>query len=279
MQNLPKKKILDQAQNPPRKLLDQVRDAIRLKHYSYRTEETYVQWIRRYILFHNKRHPNEMGTPEIEAFLTHLAIEGQVSASTQNQALNAILFLYRHVLQQELDSRIDAIRAKRPMRLPVVLSPEEARAIIQQTSGIYRLLLQLLYGSGLRLRECLELRIKDIDFAQNQLMVQSGKGGKDRITLFPKSTIEPLQIHLQQVKLIHQQDLELGYGATVLPFAFDRKYPNADRQWNWQWIFPSSRRIQNPDSEIFEFGSAMALEFFGDRHPCIELEDYCHDRD
>jgi site-specific recombinase XerD len=221
MQNPPKKKVLDQSQNPPKKLLDQVRDAIRLKHYSYRTEETYVQWIRRYILFHNKRHPNEMGTPEIEAFLTHLAIEGQVAAATQNQALNAILFLYRHVLQRELDRRIDAIRAKRPIRLPVVLSPEEARAIIQQTSGIYRLLLQLLYGSGLRLRECLELRIKDIDFAQNQLMVRSGKGGKDRITLFPKSTIEPLRIHLQQVKLIHQQDLELGHGATVLPFAFD----------------------------------------------------------
>jgi site-specific recombinase XerD len=197
MQNPPKKKVLDQAQHPPKKLLDQVRDAIRLKHYSYRTEEAYVQWIRRYILFHNKRHPNEMGTPEIEAFLTHLAIEGEVSASTQNQALNAILFLYRHVLQQELDRRIDAIRAKRPTRLPVVLSPEEARAIIQHTSGIYRLLLQLLYGSGLRLRECLELRIKDIDFAQNQLMVRSGKGGKDRITLFPKSTIEPLRIHLQ----------------------------------------------------------------------------------
>ena len=165
MQNPPKKKVLDQAQNPPKKLLEQVRDAIRLKHYSYRTEETYVQWVRRYILFHKKRHPNEMGTPEIEAFLTHLAIDGQVAVATQNQALSAILFLYRHVLQQELDSRIDAIRAKRPTRLPVVLSPEEARAIIQQTSGIYCLLLQLLYGSGLRLRECLELRIKDIDFA------------------------------------------------------------------------------------------------------------------
>lgn len=240
MQNPPKKKVLDQAQNPPKKLLDQVRDAIRLKHYSYRTEESYVQWIRRYILFHNKRHPNEMGTPEIEAFLTHLAIDQQVAAATQNQALNAILFLYRHVLQQELDSRIDAIRAKRPIRLPVVLSPEEARAIIQQTSGVYRLLLQLLYGSGLRLRECLELRIKDIDFAQNQLMVRSGKGGKDRITLFPKSTIEPLRIHLQQVKLIHQQDLELGYGSTVLPFAFDRKSPSADKQWTWQYAFPSS---------------------------------------
>ncbi|MGF1574553.1 MAG: integron integrase [Cyanophyceae cyanobacterium] len=216
-------------QHPPRKLLDQVRDAIRLKHYSYRTEETYVQWIRRFILFHSKRHPAEMGTPEIEAFLTHLAIEGQVTASTQNQALNALLFLYRHVLKQELDSRVNAIRAKRPSRLPVVLSPEEALAVIQATSGVYRLLLQLLYGSGLRLRECLSLRVKDIDFAQSQLIIRCGKGDKDRITLLPQSLIEPLKIQLQQVQLIHQQDLQSGYGATILPHALDRKYPNAAR--------------------------------------------------
>ncbi len=215
-------------QHPPRKLLDQVRDAIRLKHYSYRTEETYVQWIRRFILFHSKRHPAEMGTPEIEAFLTHLAIAGQVTASTQNQALKALLFLYRHVLKQELDSRVDAIRAKRPSRLPVVLSPEEALAIIQATSGVYRLLLQLLYGSGLRLRECLSLRVKDIDFAQSQLMIRCGKGGKDRLTLLPQSTIVPLRLQLQQVQLLHQQDLDQGYGATVLPFAGDRRatYPH-----------------------------------------------------
>jgi integron integrase len=235
-------------QHPPRKLLDQVRDAIRLKHYSYRTEETYVQWIRRFILFHSKRHPAEMGTPEIEAFLTHLAIEGQVTASTQNQALNALLFLYRHVLKQELDSRVDAIRAKRPSRLPVVLSPEEALAVIQATSGVYRLLLQLLYGSGLRLRECLSLRVKDIDFAQSQLMVRCGKGGKDRLTLLPQSTIAPLRLQLQQVQLLHQQDLEQGYGATLLPNAGDRKQPNADRQWMWQYAFPSSTRCKDPRS-------------------------------
>ncbi len=235
-------------QHPPRKLLDQVRDAIRLKHYSYRTEETYVQWIRRFILFHSKRHPAEMGTPEIEAFLTHLAIEGQVTASTQNQALNALLFLYRHVLKQELDSRVDAIRAKRPSRLPVVLSPEEALAIIQATSGVYRLLLQLLYGSGLRLRECLSLRVKDIDFAQSQLMVRCGKGGKDRLTLLPQSTIAPLRLQLQQAQIIHQQDLEQGYGATLLPNAGDRKHPNADRQWIWQYAFPSSTRCKDPRS-------------------------------
>ena len=150
-------------QNPPKKLLDRVRDAIRLKHYSYRTEETYVQWVRRYILFHNKRHPSEMGSPEIEAFLTHLAVEGHVAASTQNQALNAILFLYREVLQQDLGERVNAIRAKGPQRLPVVLSPDEVHAIIRNLSGVYRLLIQTLYGSGLRLRECTELRVKDID--------------------------------------------------------------------------------------------------------------------
>ncbi|MFM2430962.1 MAG: hypothetical protein RLZZ511_2175 [Cyanobacteriota bacterium] len=235
-------------QHPPRKLLDQVRDAIRLKHYSYRTEETYVQWIRRFILFHNKRHPNEMGVPEIEAFLTHLAIEGNVTATTQNQALNALLFLYRHVLKQELDSRIDAIRAKRPSRLPVVLSPEEAHAIIQNTTGVYRLLLQLLYGSGLRLNECLSLRIKDIDFAQSQILIRSGKGGKDRITLLPQTTIAPLRHQLQQAQLLHQQDLEQGYGATVLPHAYDRKHPNTDRQWVWQYAFPSSTRCKDPRS-------------------------------
>lgn len=235
-------------QQPPKKLLDQVRDAIRLKHYSYRTEETYVQWIRRYILFHHKRHPQEMGVPEIESFLTHLAVEGNVTASTQNQALNAILFLYRHVLQQELDDRINAIRAKRSQHLPVVLSPAETFAIIQQTTGVHRIMLQLLYGSGLRLRECMQLRIKDIDFAQSQMMIRSGKGDKDRVTLLPQAVIEPLQIHIQQVRQIHQQDLALGYGATILPFAFDHKDPNAPRQWLWQYVFPASTRSPDPRS-------------------------------
>jgi integron integrase len=235
-------------QQPPKKLLDRVRDTIRLKHYSYRTEETYVQWIRRYILFHNKRHPQEMGVPEIESFLTHLAVAENVTASTQNQALNAIVFLYRHVLQQELDERINAIRAKRSQHLPVVLSPEETFAIIQQTTGVYKIMLQLLYGSGLRLRECMQLRIKDIDFAQSQLIIRSGKGNKDRVTLLPQAVIEPLQIHLQQVRQTHQQDLASGYGATILPFAFDRKAPNAPRQWVWQYVFPASTRSQDPRS-------------------------------
>jgi integron integrase len=253
-------------QQPPKKLLDQVRDTIRLKHYSYRTEETYVQWIRRYILFHNKRHPQEMGVPEIESFLTHLAIEGNVTASTQNQALNAIVFLYRHVLQQELDDRINAIRARRSQHLPVVLSPVETFAIIQQTTGVHRIMLQLLYGSGLRLRECMELRVKDIDFDQSQLIIRSGKGGKDRVTLLPQVVIEPLQIHLQQVRQIHQQDLAIGYGATILPFAFDRKDSNAPRQWIWQYVFPSSTRSQDPRSgniiryHLHESGLQKALK-------------------
>jgi integron integrase len=253
-------------QTPPRKLLDQVRDVIRLKHYSYRTEETYVQWIRRYILFHNKRHPKDMGVPEIEAFLTHLAVVGQVAANTQNQALNAIVFLYRHVLQQDLGSRIDAIRAKRPQYLPVVLTPEEAHAIIQNTTGVHRLLLQLLYGSGLRLNESLDLRIKDIDFTQSQLIIRSGKGGKDRLTMLPQSIVAPLKIHLQQVQLLHQQDLEQGYGATVLPFAFDRKHPTAPHQWVWQYAFPSSTRCKDPRSgkivryHLHESGLQKALK-------------------
>ncbi len=237
-------------QKPPKKLLDRVREAIRLKHYSYRTEKTYVQWIRRYILFHNKRHPSEMNVPEIEAFLTHLAVEGKVAASTQNQAFNAILFLYREVLRQELEGPIDAIRAKRPKRLPVVLSPDETRIIIKTMSGVYRLIIQILYGSGLRLSECLELRVKDVDFQQSQLIVRRGKGGKDRVTPLPTAVVTPLQEHLLRVKRMHQHDLEHGYGSTPLPFALARKYPNADRAWIWQYVFPSQSLCQDPRTGI-----------------------------
>ncbi len=228
-------------ENRPKKLLEQVSEQIRLKHYSYRTEETYLQWIRRYILFHNKRHPKDMGVPEIEAFLSHLAVEGNVSASTQNQALSALLFLYKYVLKQELgDHRIDAIRAKRPTYLPTVLTPEEVRSILTHMFGIHRLLIQILYGSGLRQTECLQLRVKDLDFQQSQIMVRSGKGGKDRITPMPKKVIEPLQEHLKTVRRIHQQDLERQAGRVPLPFALAKKYPNADRDWGWQFAFPAS---------------------------------------
>ncbi|NJM47215.1 MAG: tyrosine-type recombinase/integrase [Alkalinema sp. RU_4_3] len=212
-------------ETPPKKLLDQVRDALRLKHYSYQTEKTYVQWIRRYILFHNKRHPRDMGVLEIETFLTHLAVKENVSASTQNQAFSALLFLYRHVLQLPLDDRIDALRARPSRYLPTVLTPEEALLVIQQIPGTYQLLAQLLYGSGLRLREALSLRIKDIDFSQHQLNIRDAKGRESRYTMLPNTLIPTLQTHLHQVKQLHIQDLDLGYGQTSLPHAFHRHQP------------------------------------------------------
>jgi integron integrase len=234
-------------QNPPKKLLEQVKDQIRLKHYSYRTEDSYVQWIRRYILFHNKCHPQEMGVPEIEAFLSHLAVEGKVSASTQNQALSALLFLYRHVLHLELDDglrptgghRIDAIRAKKSQYLPTVLTPEEVKAILTQMTGVHRLVVQILYGSGLRQTECLELRVKDLDFGQQQIMVRSGKGGKDRVTPMPQSLIAPLQAHLAIVQRTHTEDRSRGDGQVPLPYAFAKKHPNAGWDWRWQYVFPA----------------------------------------
>ncbi len=189
------------------RFLDQVRQVIRRKHYSIRTEEAYVLWIKRYILFHDKRHPKEMGAPEIEAFLTHLAVGLNVAASTQNQALNALLFLYRQVLQQELELPINAVRAKRPKRLPTVLTPAEVQRVLTQLSGIHRLMAQLLYGSGLRLMECVRLRVKDLDFAQHRIVVRDGKGMQDRVTMLPESLIGPLQTHLQRVKRLHQEAL------------------------------------------------------------------------
>jgi site-specific recombinase XerD len=181
----------------PKKLLDQVRDALRLKHYSIRTENSYVDWIRRYILFHHKRHPNEMGSAEIEAFLTHLAVDQKVAASTQNQALSALLFLHREVLKKDLEDPIDPIWAQKPKRLPTVLTKEEARQVIIQLSGTHQLMAQLLYGSGLRLMECVRLRVQDVDFAQRQIIVRDGKGMEDRVTMLPDSVVMPLQEHLQ----------------------------------------------------------------------------------
>jgi integron integrase len=234
----------------PQKLLDQVRDAIRLKHYSIPTEESYVNWIRRYILYHNKRQPQEMGVPEIEAFLSYLAVEEQVAASTQNQALHEVLFLYQYVLKQDLESPLKIGRAKRSTHLPTVLTKPEVISIIQHLSGVYQLTAKLLYGSGLRLMECLRLRVKDIDFAQKQIIVRDGKGMEDRLTMLPVSLSEQLQEHLQAVKRLHEQDLAKGYGAVYLPFALDRKYPNADREWIWQYTFPSERLSQDPRSGI-----------------------------
>ena len=224
----------------PKKLLDQVRDAIRRKHYAYRTEETYVSWIRQYILFHNKRHPNEMGATEIEVFLTSLAQERHVAASTQNQALSAILFLYRDVLHTPV-SNIEVTWANKPKRLPTVLSKEETNRVLACLTGVNHLMGQILYGSGLRLMECLRLRVKDVDFDQRHILVRDGKGFKDRVTLLPESVISPLQQQLQYAKLIHGQDLKAGYGRTSLPDALSVKYPNADREWGWQYVFPSSK--------------------------------------
>ncbi len=209
----------------PKKLIDRVRETIRLKHYSIRTEEAYVTWIKRYILFHNKRHPLEMGAAEIEAFLTHLAVEQHVAASTQNQALNALLFLYREVLKQDLERPIDAVRAKRPKRLPTVLTPEEARKVIGFLSGTHSLMAKLLYGSGLRLMECARLRVKDIDFTQRQIVVRGGKGTKDRVTVLPDSLIPPLREHLRHVKVIHDSDLAKGYARCLPPLSPGTQVP------------------------------------------------------
>ena len=242
----------DRASTPrPKKLLDQVRDAIRLKHYSLRTEQSYVNWIKRYIVFHKAengdyRHPQDMGVAEIEAFLTHLAVDKNVAASTQNQAFSAIMFLYRHVLKKDLGGFVQAVRAKKPRRLPTVLSKDEVQRVIGCMSGKHQLMAKLLYGSGLRLMECIRLRVKDIDFAQHQIVVRDGKGEQDRITILPDSLIELLQEHMQRVKRLHQDDLAKGYGQVYLPYALNRKYPNADREWGWQWVFPSSRLSVDP---------------------------------
>ena len=237
-----------QQQKP--KLLDQVRAAIRAKHYSIRTEEAYVQWIRRYILFHNKRHPREMGPPEINAFLSHLATARRVAASTQNQALCAILFLYKEVLEQDPGRLEGIVRAKKPKRLPVVLTPQEVAAILGQLSGVHWLMVSLLYGSGLRLMECLRLRVKDVDFSYLQIVVRDGKGGKDRVTVLPNRLCDPLRKHLGTVKTLHDQDLAAGFGRVYLPYALDRKYANAAAEWGWQYVFPAAGLSLDPRTGI-----------------------------
>lgn len=232
-----------------KKILDQVSDAIRLKHYSYRTEQTYKEWIKRYILFHHKRHPGEMGAPEIQAFLSHLATEKNVAASTQNQALSAILFLYRHVLLKPMDIPTDLIRAEKSKTLPTVLTHAEALAVIAQMKGTYQLMAKILYGGGLRLAECLRLRVKDLDFGNHQIVVRDGKGEDDRFTVLPDSLIPGLEQHLQTVRLIHQRDLKAGYGEVYLPYALARKYPKAAREWTWQYLFPALSLSTDPVSK------------------------------
>ncbi len=237
---------------PPKtpKLLDQVRGKIRLKHYSIRTEQAYVDWIRRFILFHNKRHPTDMGASEVEAFLTHLAVKGKVAASTQNQARSALLFLYKEVLDQALPWMDDITPAKRPLRLPVVLTHAEVKALLERLRGTHRLLASLLYGTGMRLMEGLRLRVKDLDFERREILVREGKGAKDRITMLPATLIDPLKNHLIRVKALHEEDLRQGCGAVYLPDALERKYPNAHRDWGWQYVFPSRQLSVDPRSGV-----------------------------
>ena len=232
----------------PKKLLDQVRDALRVRHYSIRTEETYLQWIKRYILFHNKTHPRDLGESEISAYLTHLAVNKNVSASTQNQALSALLFLYQQVLGIKLDWLDNVVRAKRPKRLPVVLSRDEIQRVLKLITGTNGLVARLMYGTGMRLMEVMRLRIKDIDLSYKQILIRSGKGDKDRVTLLPESLIPELQQQIGLVKELHQADLAEGYGRVHLPFALARKYPNADRELAWQYVFPSLKRSIDPRS-------------------------------
>jgi len=228
------------------RLLDQMREILRIHHYSIRTEEVYLQWVKRYILFHNKRHPSEMCEKEISTFLTHLAVNKHVSASTQNQALSAILFLYKKVLNIQLDWLEDVVRAKRPRKLPVVLTKAEVLQILETMNGNNALIAKLLYGTGMRLMEGLRLRVQDVDFGLNEIIVRSGKGNKDRVTTLPEALIPQLMKQLELVKRIHKADLEEGYGRVYLPFALDRKYPNAGIYIGWQYLFPSMNRSTDP---------------------------------
>jgi integron integrase len=233
-----------------RKLIERFRAAIRERHYSRRTEKAYWYWIRWFIFFHGKRYPAEMGGAEVSAFLSWLATERNVAAATQNQALAALLFLYKRVLGVDLPWLAALVRAQRPVRLPTVLTPGEVRRVLEHTDGMGRLMAGLLYGAGLRQIECLTLRVKDIDFAYRQIVVRDGKGAKDRATMLPEQLVQPLQEHLGRVRALHQRDLAAGYGEVWLPHALERKYPRASREWGWQFVFPSANRSADPESGV-----------------------------
>lgn len=232
------------------KLLDQVRAVLRLRHYSIRTEEAYVQAIRRFILYHQKRHPREMGVDEIRQYLSHLATDGKVAASTQNVALCALLFLYRQVLAIDLPFIENIERANRPKRVPVVFTPQEVRRVLANLHGTHLLMASLLYGAGLRLMECIRLRVKDLDFQYKQITVRDGKGERDRRTMLPQPLIEPLQRHLARVKLQHEDDVRAGHGAVYLPYALERKHPSAATDWLWQYVFPSANLSKDPRTGV-----------------------------
>lgn len=228
------------------KFLDQVRQVMRKKHYSYKTEEAYVSWAKRFILFHDKRHPAQMGEKEIASFITDLAVNGKVASSTQNQALNAIVFLYKKVLRVDLGDFGPMERAKRPQKIPVVMSVKEVDSVLSYLSGTNRLMAQVLYGSGLRVKECMRLRVNNIDYDMNQIIVINGKGAKDRATLLPKKIQPLLKDHLRKIKTIHENDLKNGFGEVYLPYALERKYKNAAKEWKWQYVFPASKISTDP---------------------------------
>jgi integron integrase len=230
------------------RLLARVRIAIRSRHYSPHTEKAYAHWVRQFVLFHGKRHPTEMGVREVRAFLSHLAVRRRVSASTQNQALSALLFLYREVLGEELEWIDGLVRARRPVRLPVVLTHDEVAGLLRQMYGATWLMASLLYGSGLRLMECLRLRVKDLDFERGEIMVRSGKGQKDRVTMLPRGVRRPLVAHLERVREQHTGDLVRGLGRVALPGALARKYPRAPAEWGWQWVFPATRHYRDRET-------------------------------
>ena len=234
--------------NPKLKFMEQCREVMRFHRLALRTEEAYLQWIKRFIFFHGKRHPKEMGEPEVQAFLTHLAADRLVAASTQNQALGALLFMYQKVLGRDLEFMEGFERAQRRQRVPVVLSREEVQRLLTAVPEKYRLFCQLLYGTGMRLMEGLRLRVKDVDFARNQIVIHDGKGEKDRVTMLPESLRTAIAEHLKRVKLLHEKDLAAGLGTVWLPGALTVKYPGAEREWVWQWVFPASGLSNDPQS-------------------------------
>ena len=260
-----------QASKP--KLLDRVRETIRRKHYSIRTEEAYVDWIKRYIFFHHKRHPAEMSEPEIVQFLNHLAVQQKVAASTQNQALSALVFLYREVLDKKIGLLDNLERAKQPARLPVVLTEAEVRHVLAHLEGRHWLMASLLYGAGLRLMECLRLRVKDVDFEYRQITVRDGKGQKDRITMLPESSTELLKHQLEKARILHSQDLAAGYGEVYLPYALERKYKNASREWGCNTCFPQrSARLTHDPANSGDITRTKSLYNAPSKRPCERLE-------
>jgi integron integrase len=238
------------AEAPPPRFLDRLRDSLRVRHYSLRTEDAYLDWVRRFILFHGKRHPQDMGAPEVQAFLSHLAVDRRVSPSTQNQAKAALLFLYRNLLEVELPWLSEVVQARRQPRLPVVLTPGEVRAVFDQMEGGMALVAQVLYGTGMRLMEGLRLRVKDVEFERREIVVRDGKGSKDRVTMLPDRLAEPLRAHLARARALHEHDLAEGFGMVWLPDALAEKSRSASQAWGWQWVFPSAQRSVDPRSGL-----------------------------